>query len=675
MTHEEYQVQIALAARYSDAYYNQDAPEVSDHDYDMLMRHIKEAEAEHPEWVTPDSPTQHVGGEAVLPGTKVEHPVQLMSLDDMFSYDEMRTWYESVGAPTVSVQQKIDGLTIALRYRDGALDQGATRGNGFIGEDVTANAKLLGGIPKKLNIPAAAGVAKHNTLYVRAEVYQPVEIFERVNEELIMAGKKPFANPRNCAAGSLRTKDPNITKERGLCALSFAILLAEGWDDVDERILPRPGVSESKDIALLNALGFDTVESIYCGDGIEQVLEAVSAIGDKRDGLPYWIDGAVVKTDDKELQKVLGNTAKFPKHAAAYKYEADEKETIVRDIMVQVGRTGVLTPVAVFDPVDLAGTTVTRATLHNQGFVNNMRVGIGAKVAVIKSGEIIPKVTRVPEPTETPFKITVCPVCGAKAVAFTDETGADTGVVGCPNLMCPAQRARLIQFYCSRPVMDITGMGPSMVDKLLSAGLINGPLDLYDLKDHAAEIAAMDNMGEKSCKALLAAIEKAKTRPLPQVIKSLCIPNVGASVGKELARRYPDLDTISKLSQDELEAVTGIGPINAASIYRHFQNPANLATLERMKAIGINMKSNTYGKTSSGPLTGLTFVITGTLSGMGRDEAKVLIEANGGKCSGSVSKKTSYLLAGADAGSKLQKATELGVPVIDLDTLHATWNI
>lgn len=678
MQKEEYIKLVEKANNYSQQYYNNDAPTISDHDYDMLVHHIRDIEVEHPDWLDSHSPTQRVGGEAVLPGEKVQHPVQLLSLDDKFSFDEVREWYQSAGKPPVlSVQEKIDGLTIALRYEDGKLVQAATRGNGFVGEDVTRNAQVLGGIPKmldfsKVDLGNHGTIAKHTTLCVRAEVYQPVTEFERINEELIAAGKKPFANPRNCAAGSLRTNDASITQSRGLKALAFAILKAEGFGDLDEQV--RPGISETQDLAFLASFGFDVVRNTQC-NSIEKALEFVETINETRGRLPYWIDGAVIKTDMKSLQERLGNTNKFPKHAIAYKYEADEQETTIRDIVVQVGRTGVLTPVAVFDPVELAGTTVTRATLHNQGFVNMMKVNVGARVAVIKSGEIIPKVVRVPQPAETPFRIEKCPICGSEAIALKDENGMLTGVVSCQNMMCPAQKVRGIQFYCSRPVMDIPGMGPAMVEKLVNAGFLNEPLDLYSLKDHAEEMSKLDNMGKKSCEALLASIEKAKTRPLPQVIKSLCIPNIGATVGKELAKRYPDLGAISELSESELSAIPGIGAINAAYISGFFRKPETKELLERMKSIGINMKSDSFGKAAEGPLVGLTFVITGTLPGMSRDEAKALIEANGGKCSGSVSKKTNYLLAGDDAGSKLEKATALGVPVIDLEALRNNWNI
>ena len=681
MTHKEYLEAIKLADKYSKAYYNADAPLVQDEEYDRLTQAIKAYEAEHPEDVTEASPTQHVGGSAVV-GEKIQHKVPLLSLNDYFSLESLREWYKGVNCPVTSVQQKIDGLSIALLYADGQqqpdgsllipLVTGATRGDGWIGEDVTENAMQIGGIQKALRIPAKANARSDCKLCVRAEVYQPVEAFEKANLEQEKAGKKLFANPRNCAAGSLRQKDASITASRGLRAFAFCILYAEGFEEIDQYEFPRIGASETEDLEALDILGFDTVAAKQC-DTFEEITQAIKEIGGLRESLPYWIDGAVVKTDSKNLQREFGETAKFPKHAAAYKYPPMEKDTVVRDIVVQVGRTGVLTPVAVFDPIQLAGTTVSRATLHNQGFINDLRVNVGSTITVIKSGDVIPKVINVPNPSEHPFKIDKCPICGTPAVAFTDEGGTETGVVGCPNLMCPAQRARLIEFYTSKSVMDIAGMGPAMVDKLIDAGLIREPLDLYELKDHADEIAAMDNMGEKSCKTLLKAIEKAKQRPLPLVIKSLSIPGIGEHVGKALAEKYKTLDAISQAPEDDLISVEGVGAIGASALYEFFHGKEWPEQRERMVKYGINMEYQGVEQVNS-TLTGLTFVITGTLPGMSRDEAKAFIEARGGKCSGSVSKKTSYLLAGEDAGSKLQKANDLGIPVLSLETLKAMVN-
>ena len=364
-TKEQYLQLVKEAAHHSFLYYNQDNPELSDFEYDQLTQRIKSVEAEHPDWVVSESPTQHVGGEAVMEGAKkVQHRVQLASLNDLFSFDEVKTWYESIGAPEkTSVQQKIDGLSMAVIYRNGKLVQAATRGDGFVGEDVTANAQHIDGIPHFLNIPDIAGVDKENTLAVRAEVYMPVEEFERVNAELEKEGKKLFANPRNCAAGSLRVKDASVTASRKLGAISFSILYADGWDAVDEKALPKPGVSETTDLELLKRIGFNSVKAYPC-TSFDEIVQAINTIGETRAALPYWTDGAVVKTDDKKLQTALGSTAKYPRHAAAFKYPPEEKETVIRDIAVQVGRTGVLTPVAVFDPIQLCGTTVTLSLIH-----------------------------------------------------------------------------------------------------------------------------------------------------------------------------------------------------------------------------------------------------------------------------------------------------------------------
>lgn len=658
MPHAEYIKLVEMATHHSDLYYNQDNPEITDYEYDLLTQKIKRIEKEHPEWIVPNSPTQRVGGSPVMVGAnKVQHSVQLASLNDVFSIDELKAWYVDIGSPVVSVQEKIDGLTIALDYRDGKLYQAATRGDGFIGEDVTENAKVISGIPVVL--PAVAGVAENNRLYVRAEVYMPVAEFERVNAEMEAAGKKLYANPRNCAAGSLRVKDPMVTAARGLRAITFAILDSEGW----ENAFYRPGHSETQDIQLIHQLGFDPVWSVCCTDmaGIEA---AIQYIGSRRQELPYWTDGAVVKTNEKEMQAQIGATAKYPKHAAAYKYPQEAKATKVLDIVVQTGRTGNLTPVAVLEPIQLCGTTVSRVTLHNQGFIDQHKITIGSTVRVIKSGEIIPKVVENTTPADVPFKIEVCPICGAPAVMFTDEHGNDSGVVGCPNLACPAQKARYIEFFCSKDVMSIDGMGPSVVEKLIDTGILNSVTDLYHLDQHKETIAEMEGMGKKSVDKLLSAIEDSKTRDIDRLIKALGIPGVGRHIGKELAKRYPDMDAIAQLSEEELLAIDGIGDISAHVIWEFFHREDLYARYQDLASVGVNTKSMSYGTSGSGKLTGLTFVITGTLPSMSRDEAKALIGANGGKCSGSVSKKTSYLLAGDAAGSKLDKAEDLGVKVI-----------
>lgn len=671
-TKKEYDALVKSIQYHNDRYYNQDAPEITDFEYDQMTSKLKDMERAHPEWVTPDSPTQHVGGKAVMNGEKTHHLVRLYSLNDLFSTEDVEDWYiGQMHEPRVSVQNKIDGLTIALKYRNGVFDQGATRGDGDVGEVVTENAKELQGVPARLNIPANAGVAPDNMLYVRAEVYMPVQEYERVNEEQRKAGKKLFANPRNCAAGSLRVKDPSITKARNLGAISFAILKSEGWENVDPNICPRPGVSETDDLALLALLGFDVVPAYVC-QGMEEIVAAIKRIDESRDGLPYWIDGAVIKTDDKAIQEEYGYTAKFPKHAAAYKYPPEQKDTTVLSIDVQVGRTGVLTPVANLAPVQLCGTTVARATLHNQAFIDEMGIGVGAVVKVIKSGEIIPRVIGVTKPGAEVFRITKCPVCGHEAVLFTDENGTDNGVYGCPNLACPAQKARYIEYYCSRDVMDISGVGPALIEKLCDMGVLDDVADLYALARHADAIRSLDGMGTRSVQKALDTIEESKTRDIDRLIKSLGISGVGRHIGKALAAKYPDMDAIIALDVAALRTVEGIGEISAMAIWDYFHNEESLARYRRLVAAGVNTKSLTYGQgQGGGPLAGMTFVITGTLPTMSRDEAKELIEAHGGKCSGSVSKKTTYLLAGEAAGSKLTKATTLGIPVLSEDALKA----
>ena len=681
-----YTEDVAEANRLSDLYYNQDSPEVPDDEYDALVQQIADAEAEHPEWITPESPTQHVGGAAADDAKKVKHKVQLASLLDLFSLEDVKAWWNDMGCPIVSVQEKIDGLSSANIYCDADtarnvygmnvpededhryafLVQSATRGDGFIGEDVTPNALTIDTIPKILDLDGITGLKRSFTLAVRAEVYQPVKEFERVNQEMIESGaKKRFANPRNCAAGSLRTKDPEITASRKLAAYAFKILYAFGWSHVREDI--RPGISESQDLALLRRLGFDTVASRECST-FEEIEAAISEIGSRRSNLDYWIDGAVVKTDNIELQNRVGSTAKYPRHAVAYKYPPEEKRTTIRDILIQTGRTGVLTPVAVVDPVSLCGTTVTKATLHNQGFINSMKIGIGAEVSILKSGEIIPIIQRTLKPADTIFKIEQCPVCGTKAVSFIDENGMDTGVVGCPNPACPAQRARYIEFFASKDVMNIDGLGPSIVAKLLDAKLISDSADLYQLYSHKEELE--DLLGKKTTSNLLKAIEKSKDCDINSFIKALGIPNVGNTIGKKLAEEYPDMNAIVQLTADQLMKIEGIGEINANAIVNFFSSADGKQRYEALCAAGLNTVSKRYGRNSGavGPLSGKTFVITGTLP-VGRKEVQQLIEDNGGKCSGSVSKKTTYLIAGEAAGSKLEKAQQLGIGILSYDAL------
>lgn len=652
MKKNEYLQLVNLAAYHSNRYYNEDAPEISDFEYDELTQKIKGIEAAHPDWVDSASPTQHVGGNADTKGlNRVEHKIHLQSLNDVFSTKEVDSWHHGVGDCEVTVEEKIDGLTIALTYVDGELQLAATRGDGHIGEIVTDNARYIEGIPTKLPLPQ--GVAAHNLLMVRAEVCQPVSEFERVNAEMAAAGKKLFANPRNCAAGSLRTKDPLLTKSRGLYAIAFAVLTAEGF----ESVALAPMQTQSDDIALLNQLGFYGVTQYLCTH-INEIHAAIEKIGQARANLSYWTDGAVVKVNSRAAQNRIGGTEKYPSHAIAYKYPPEEKDTTVREIVVQVGRTGNLTPVAVFDPITLGGTTVTRATLCNQGYVQDAMVNVGSVIRILKSGEIIPKMVAVPKPAKEAFQITHCPVCGAEAEL------SEEGIATCPNIYCPAQKARYLEFFCSRAVMDIAGMGPSMVDKLIDLGVVDDVPDLYHLSEHRATIAALEGLGEKSVDTMLQAIEGSKTQTLDRVIKGLGIRGVGRHVGKALALRYPDMATIILAPESELQSIDGIGGITAHDIVAFFASADGMARYQALADAGVNMVSDSFGKSVTGALTGLTFVITGTLPSMGRDEAKVLIESKGGKTSGSVSKKTDFLLAGDAAGSKLDKAKELNVKII-----------
>ncbi len=657
MTKEELERLYAEAEHHSDLYYNQDAPEISDFEYDALMRRIKAVEREHPEWVQANSPTQRVGGTASKGDElgKVTHVVPLLSLQDVFSFEEVFDWWDG---SDLSVEPKVDGLSAAVTYVDGKLTLGATRGDGHVGENITANMKKVAGVPVKL--PKYDWMPEHYTMIVRCEVVMPVDAFRRVNRELELEGKKLFANPRNAAAGSLRLKDSSVTAERGLLAVAFNIMYAEGFENVPEE--DRPCVKQSRDLALLKKLGFRTVKT-YVVSGREGIQAAIEEIDRTRYDLPYWLDGAVAKIDDRALQDSLGATAKVPRWAIAYKYPPEQKETTITRLYTQVGRTGRITPVAEFEPIQLAGTTVNRATLHNPEFMEALGgVCLGARILVRKAAEIIPEVLEVkarPEGGE-PFEITVCPECGTPVVKNKDGNGAY-----CPNINCPAQFARHVAFFASRDVMDIEGLGPKRVGQLIEADLLHSVSDIYRLKEHKQELLMLPKTGEKSVDNLINAIEASKERPLSRVIKSMGISGIGGHVGEALERLYPDMDAIRGLSVEELTAIDGIGPISAQDLYDFFHSEAGARMVDELAACGVNMTSRRYGREGeTGPLEGKTVVITGTLPGMGRKEAEELVKENGGKVSGSVSKKTSFLLAGEAAGSKLDKARKLGVPVI-----------
>lgn len=664
MTRKEYLKLVEDVRRCNDRYYNQDDPEVDDYTYDQMVRQLKNAEAEHPEWTAANSPTQNVGGSAVKTN-RITHRKKLLSLNDVFSFGEVMTWYNNLPVMgEFSVQEKIDGLTAVMLYENGKLIHAATRGDGQIGELITENIKYVEGIPTELDMSKIPGAGPDNMLYVRAEVYMPVEAFERVNAEQAEQGKPLFANPRNCAAGSLRA-DPEITKTRGLHALAFAILDSSGFQLTQENLCP--GRSETVDLSLLRHLGFAVVND-YRVSTDSGILNAIDAINASRSKLPYWIDGAVVKTDYKQHQNAIGDTNKYPKHAVAYKYPPENRNVKIKKIILQTGRTGVITPVAEFDPVILCGTSVTHATLHNQKFITDNKLGIGAEVSVIKSGEIIPKVVKTIRPADEIFKIARCPICGTDAVMGADENGNDTGVMMCPNEMCQGKTLRYITYFCSRDVMDIPSCGPSVIEKLYNAGFLTQPADLYSLHEHADEIAKLPGLGKTSVNKILSAIELSKQNDIDRVIKSLGIPGIGRHIGKVLAENYPSIDAIALLDKEVLAFHTGIGAIAAVVIYDYFHSD-RISGYLALKAAGVNTVSKSYGKSLTGALTGKTFVITGTLPDMSREEAKAMIEKHGGKCSSSVSKKTDYLLAGENAGSKRQKALDLGVEIIDINQL------
>ena len=627
-------------------YYVKDDPTMSDYDYDHKLRRLEELEGAHPELVTPDSPTQRVGGKALESFTQVTHRVPLESLQDVFDFDELRAFDQRVRGvePKVSysVEPKVDGLSVALEYQDGQFVRGATRGDGLVGEDVTENLKTVKSIP--LSIPDVPG-----TLIVRGEVYMPKKVFHALNEEREKRGEALFANPRNAAAGSLRQLDPKIAAQRRLDIAVFNIQWAENEDFH----------SHTEGINYLAHKGFKVIPHVICST-IEEAVEQVKAIGEGRENYPFDIDGAVIKVDDLAQRQTLGSTAKFPRWAAAYKYPPEVKPSRLTDIVIQVGRTGVLTPKAVLEPVRLAGTTVTSATLHNQDFIAEKDIRIGDTVLVRKAGEIIPEVLSVvmeKRPDDAvPYRFPeVCPECGAPVAR--DEDGAH---IRCTGAECPAQLLRNLAHFASRDAMDIEGLGIAVVENLVKAGLVKTPGDLYFL--HEEDVAGLERMGKKSAQNLLAAIEKSKIQDLSRLLFAFGIRQVGQKAGKILAQRFGSLDNLQAATVEELTQVDDIGAITAQSIVDWFASPQSQHLIARLKEAGVNMQAEQKGEDQR--FAGKTFVLTGTLDRFTRAEATKMIEDRGGKAAGSVSKKTTYVVAGEAAGSKLRKAQELGVPVL-----------
>ena len=640
-------------------YYNQDDPEITDYEYDQKMNELKRLEKEHPEYVTPDSPTQKVGGSAKREaGVLVEHNVPMLSLQDVFDRGEVENFVaemkKQLDDSEFVVEYKIDGLSLSLRYEYGELKLAETRGDGIqYGEDVTANAKVIRDVKKKLK-------DKPEYLEIRGEVYMTEADFEKVNEKQELLGKKLFANPRNCAAGTLRQLDTAVTKERGLSMFIFNIQDARGISFE----------THTEGYEYLKKQGIRVIEEYTVCKTADEVWAAIEKIGENRGKLPYDIDGAVVKINRFSDREKLGATSKVPRWAVAYKYPPEEKETKLLDIELSVGRTGRITPTAVFEPVRLCGTSVSRATLHNQDFIDELDIGIGDTIVVYKSGEIIPKVRRVihekrPAGVKKFVIPNVCPVCGAKT-----EREKDTADIKCTSPNCPAQLERHMINFVGRDAMDIKGFGATYIMELVRLGYLKDIADIYDLKQHREELIEQGIIGkEKNTDKLLDAIEKSKQNEAFQLLTGFGIPNVGKAAAKTILKHFGSIEALMQADMESLQQVADVGEVTALCIRNYFQDENNCKIIERLKEAGVNMEMAESGS-EDGRFDGLTFVITGTLPTMDRKAAAALIEAHGGKVSGSVSKKTNYLLAGENAGSKLTKANDLGVSVISEEELQ-----
>lgn len=646
----EYEQLCKQAEQHNFNYYVLDDPTIEDDEYDRLMRRIKEIEAENPEIVSESSPTQHVGGYAINTFEKVTHEVQMGSLQDVFSKGELYEFDErvkkAVGKAVYCVEPKIDGLSVSLEYKDGIFTRGSTRGDGFVGEDITKNLKTIKSIPMVLR-------EKIPFIEVRGEVYMPKADFEKLVRKQLENDEQPAKNPRNAAAGSLRQKDSRVTDSRGLDIFVFNLQRIEG----------RELTCHSESLDYMKSLGFNVIDGYKTFDNIEDAVSRIMEIGENRQSYSYDIDGAVIKVDDFELRNELGSTAKVPKWAVAFKYPPEEKETKLLDIEINVGRTGALTPVAVFEPVWLAGTTVSRAVLHNQDYIDSKDIRIGDIIAVRKAGDIIPEVVRSVSHAENsePFVIPhICPVCHGKA-----ERAEDEAVIRCVNIDCPAQLLKNIEHFASRPAMNIDGLGEAVVKQLVENRLISTVADLYSLQQQDLEM--LPGFAKVSASKLIANIENSKTNSPDRLLFALGIKGIGQKNAQLLMKHFGSIEKLSETSSEEISAVENFGDILANNIFTALHEPHMTELIERLKSYGVNTVYQSDVK--SDKLAGLTFVITGTLPDMTRDEAKTLIEQNGGKCSGSVSKKTSYVLAGEEAGSKLTKAQQLGVTVISQQQL------
>lgn len=630
-------------------YYVLDDPTMADRDYDLLLRELEELEAAHPEYASPDSPTKRVGGEALSKFEKVTHPVPLNSLQDVFSTEELEEFVQRMldleEGTNFSVEPKIDGLSVALEYAEGRFVRGATRGDGNVGEDVTQNLKTIHTIPMALtNAPSR--------LIVRGEVFMPKASFHRLNRQQEELGKPLFANPRNAAAGSLRQLDPKIAAKRGLDIYVFNIQLADGVTFE----------SHTETLDYLADMGFPVIPHTRLHT-LEAITAQVAAIDENRERLSCDIDGAVIKVDNLAQRERLGDTAKYPRWAAAYKYPPEVKDTVVKDIIVQVGRTGVLTPKAVVQPVRLAGTTVTNATLHNQDFITERDIRIGDTVRIRKAGEIIPEILGVdfskrPADTQAYHLPENCPVCGART-----RKDAEGAFLRCTGAECPAQLSRNIAHFVSRDAMDIEGLGSAIVEALIEKGLLRSPADIYYLT--LEQIKSLWQKGDTAAGKLLAAIEASKAQDVSRLIYALGIRQVGAKTGKVLAAHFGSLNAVQVASLEELTAVPDVGEITAGFISDWFTQPQSRHLIERLRQAGVNFQS--LREVTDNRFAGKTFVLTGALSKFTREEATEKIELLGGKAAGSVSKKTSFVVVGENAGSKERKARELGIPILTED--------
>ena len=635
-------------------YYNEDAPEISDFEYDKMQVRLRQLEAEYPQFARPDSPTKRVIG-AVLEGfEEVRHPYPMESLQDVFSFDEIREFDSRMKARfdnvEYTVELKIDGLSVCLEYQNGQFVLGATRGDGKVGEDVTENMKTIFDLPMTVDTDL-------DPLWIRGEVYMSNKVFDRLNAQREAAGEQLFANPRNAAAGSLRQLDSSICAQRKLSLFCFNVQNARelGFG------------THSQSLEYLKQLGCKVVEPYIVTSHVEDILDFIREMGDKRDTLPCGIDGIVIKVNDLAQREELGSTSKVPRWAIAYKFPPEEKPAKLLDIVIQVGRTGVLTPNASFEPVRLAGTSVSRATLHNLDFIRQRDIRVGDTIIVRKAGDIIPEVlgvdhSRRPEGT-VPFEMPkTCPVCGAAVVQEEGEAA-----FRCTGAECPAQLLRSITHFASRDAMDIEGLGPALVQSLVEEKLVASPADLYTLR--LPDVAMLERMGEKSAQNLLAAIEKSKQNPLARLLFAFGIRQVGQKAAQTLAREYGTLDALMEADKERLIQTFDVGEITAENLYQWLHSEQSLHLIQRLREAGVNMTQP--DQQVSRKLEGKTFVLTGTLSRYTRSEAGALIEQHGGKVSGSVSKKTSFVLAGEDAGSKLTKAQSLGIPILDEDGFEA----